>query len=413
MNEELKAALDELRKKLQEANDLKIKKAGEDHAAKLKEANDAIEALKAEISSKGEEAKKAADDLKEEMQKQFNEFQANEKIKNEKKAGTKSFYDLIGDALKEKADALKAEKEKSAGSGGEVKIRIKADEDFSMSNFAGTTYADTTTERRGLYQNPFAPIWLRTLLPNATTQSGIIYYPQYTGDGDGAAGVWDGSGDIADLTAKPGVNFDLDSVTKEVAWIAGITRVKREMLDDIAWLRSFITQQLTVGRRGLFVAENTQILDTLDTNSTPYDGSLTLLIEQIYEAAFGQMTDNYMNANLIVMNSRDLVKEVILNKATTSGLYNLPEGTLATVNGRLTIGGIPVVGLPSASVAAGEAYVVDTAQTQFVSRMNPEVRFFEQDRDNVIKNLVTVRAEERIATLVFDTNAVIKIGGTT
>lgn len=185
------------------------------------------------------------------------------------------------------------------------------------------------------------------------------------------------------------------------------------MLDDIAWLRNFIAQQLTVGRRGLFVAENEQILDALDTNSTAYDGSLTLLVEQIYEAAFGQLADKYMNPNLIIMNTRDLATEIILNKASTSGIYNLPPGTIATVDGNLFIGGVRTVGLPSTSVAPGTAYVLDTRQTQFVSRMSPDIRMFEQDRDNVVKNLVTFRAEERIATLVFDTNAVVKIEQTT
>lgn len=411
MDEELKAALEELRKKLKEANEAKIKEASEQNAVKVKELTDTIEDLKKEIAEKEAEAKKAAEEAKADLQKQFDEWQAAQKNKGPKKE-IKSFEDAVAEGLKEQEKDLK---KMAQTKGMSVTIQMKAatDEDFNMSNFANGEYAKLTTETRGLYQNPFMPIWLRTLLPNATTQGSTIYYPRYTGSGDGAAGVWDGSGDIASLSSKPGVNFDIDDVTETVKWIAGVTRVKREMLDDIAWLRSFIAQQLTVGRRGLFVAENTQIIDTLDTNSTAYDGSLTLLIEQIYEAAFGQLADNYMNADLIIMNSRDLVKEVILNKASTSGLYNLPAGTIATVNGQLSVGGIRTIGLPESTVPAGTAYVIDTRQTQFVSRMSPDIRAFEQDRDNVVKNLITFRAEERIATLVFDTNAVIKITATT
>lgn len=407
----MKKALDDLREKLKEANEAKIKEAEKNHASKVKELTDKIEALKKEIEAKEAEAKKAAEEAKADLQKQFDEWQVKQKEKTSK-AKSVSFEDALNDALKENAADLKNLSEKKAK---EVSFSMKAatDEDFNMSNFANGEYAKLTTETRGLYQNPFMPIWLRTLLPNATTQSSTIYYPRYTGSGDGAVGVWDGSGDIASLSSKPGVNFDIDDVTETVKWIAGVTRVKREMLDDIAWLRSFIAQQLTVGRRGLFVAENTQIINTLDTNSTAYDGSLTLLIEQIYEAAFGQLADNYMNADLIIMNSRDLVKEVILNKASTSGLYNLPAGTVATVNGNLSVGGIRTIGLPESTVPSGTAYVVDTRQTQFVSRMSPDIRAFEEDRDNVVKNLITFRTEERIATLVFDTNAVVKIEATT
>lgn len=411
MDEDLKKALDELREKLKEANEAKIKEAEKNHAAKVKELTDNIEALKKEIADKEAEAKKAAEDAKADLQKQFDDWQVKQKEKTPK-AKSVSFESTLNDALKEKAADLKKLSEKDIK---EVNFSMKAagDENFDFSNFSGDAYSNLTTERRGLYQNPFMPIWLRTLLPNATTTSKTIYYPRYSGDGDGAAGVWDGTGSISELASKPGVNFDIDDVTETVKWIAGVTRVKREMLDDIAWLRSFIAQQLTVGRRGLFVAENTQIINTLDTNSTAYDGSLTLLIEQIYEAAFGQLADNYMNADLIIMNSRDLVKEVILNKASSSGLYNLPAGTIATVNGQLSVGGIRTIGLPESTVPSGTAYVIDTRQTQFVSRMSPDIRAFEQDRDNVVKNLITFRAEERMATLVFDTNAVVKIEATT
>ena len=332
--------------------------------------------------------------------------------RQEAEAANKSFRDIVGEGLNAQKDALISLRDKRSD---KARIGIKAagDENFDFSNFSGNTYPNITTERRGLYQTAFAPAWLRNFLPRATTNSNSINYPRYTGNGDGAAGVWDGTGAIDELAAKPGVNFDLDEVTEQVKWIAGTTRVKREMLDDVAWLRSFISQQLLTGKRGLFVAENTQILNVLDAASVAYSGSHTLLIEQLYEAAFAQLKDNYLNPTLIVMNSHDAVNEVALNKAQTSGLYNLPAGTVATVNDRLTIGGVPVLSLPPASVPSGTAYVIDANQTQFVSRMSPEITASESDRDNFIKNLITFRAEERIATLVFDSNAVIKIGATT
>ena len=338
-----------------------------------------------------------------------------DKIVNERKEAqnaNKTFVQIVGEGLNAQKEGLIGLKNKTSD---KTRISIKAagDENFDFGNFAGDSYANITTERRPLYQQAFAPAWLRNFLPRATTNMGTINYPRYTGEGDGAAGVWDGTGAIDALTSKPGVNFDMDDVPEQVKWIAGVTRVKREMLDDIAWLRSFITQQLLTGKRGLFVAENAQILSVLDAASVAYDGSNTLLIEQIYEAALGQMKDSYLNASLIIMNSRDSVNEVVLNKAQTSGLYNLPAGTVATVNDRLTIAGIPVLSLPEAVVPSGSAYVIDTNQTQFVSRMSPEITASDSDRDNFIKNLITFRAEERIATLVFDSNAVVKIGGAT
>ena len=162
---------------------------------------------------------------------------------------------------------------------------------------------------------------------------------------------------------------------------------------------------MTTGKTGLWVAENTQIYNKLVANSTPYNGDKTVPVEIIYDAAFGQLADNYYFNPTILMNSRDVVSLIALNKATTSGEYNLPPNTVVVVNGQLTIGGAVVVGAPN--VPQGEFLVFDPAATEFISRMSPEVRFFEQDRDNVIKNLITVRAEERILAIVYDETGVV------
>lgn len=374
---------------------------------------DEIEGLKKSLQESGEKSATEKGELEKKLAKAAEDIEklGVEFAKGHFTSGGKkiSFKSAVKDAMHSKADSFKS----LAGmtSGGEVKVSMKAatDENLDMSNFADDSYANLVTEQRGLYQGPFAPLWLRTLLPNATTTKAAIRYPRYLGTGDGAAGAWDGSPAIPNLTPKPGVNFDFDDITQNLVTIAGITRFKREMADDLSWLVPFISQQLITGDRGLFVAENAQIMTALDSASTDYDGDLTLLIEQIYEAAFGQLKDYYMNPSFIIMNSRDVITEIALNKASTSGLYNLPTGTVVAVNGVLTIGGLPVVPLPTSVVPKGTAYVVDRNQTQFVSRMSPELRFFEQDRDNVELNLITARAEERVATLIFNTKAIIKI----
>lgn len=317
---------------------------------------------------------------------------------------TKSLDEVIGEGLKEiKSDlsGLKNGKTKSV-----TAMLTKADEDLDPTNFANDSYAIATTDRsRGLWESPFAPVWFRNILPQGTTSGGTIQYLRENGN-VGAAGVWDGTGAIAELDPKPGTAPLFDSVTESVIWIAGITRVKREMLDDISWLRGYLARRLTVGRTGLYVAENTQIYNALTTNSVSYNGTKTIPIEMIYDAAFGQLRDNFYNPTTILMNSRDVVNLIALNKAEGgSEEYDLPPGTVLVVNGQLTIGGVPVIGAPN--VPTGEFIVMDRNQTELIIRMNPEVRFFEEDRDNVPKNLVTVRAEERILPIVYDVNAVI------
>lgn len=321
------------------------------------------------------------------------------------KPKAKGFKAIIGAALTEaKADILAMVQK----SGGRAEVMLyKADEDLNDANFSGDSLEIATTDRsRGLYTQPYMPQWFRNLLPSGTTSKGTIQYLKENGD-VGAAGVWDGTGAIADLDAKPGTAPLFDSVTENVIWIAGITRVKREMLDDIEWLQGYLARRLTTGRTGLWVAENVQIFNKLVANSVPYDGDKTIPIEMIYDAAFGQLADNYYFNPTILMNNRDLVSLIALNKATGSGEYDLPPGTVVVINGQLTIAGARVIGAPN--VTAGTALVYDASATEFISRMSPEVRFFEEDRDNVIKNLVTVRAEERILPIVYDEKGVIEV----
>lgn len=297
----------------------------------------------------------------------------------------------------------------------DINVELK---DMDFDNFsAGALEALTTEVLPGVYSTAWSQLWLRNIFRNASTTSGNIKYIQEDNTENakpaaGAVDIWDGSKPIAELLAKADLEYNFNDEDVAVQWIAGTVRLKREMLDDIAFLRSYIPQQLVYGKRGIFVRENTLILATMNQNSIAYDGSKTLLVEKLVDAVLGQMKDHYHTANYILMNNRDEA-EIIFNKATGSGEYDLPSVVQVNpVSGQLTIAGIPVIGLPQ--FQKGTAFVVDTRESLFVSRMEPEVRFFEEDRDNVIKNLITIRGEERAAHLVFDKTSIIKVtNGTT
>lgn len=363
-------------------------------------------ALVTEIEAKGY---KTAEQIEELIKAKMADIEA--AVVDLKKAGlteikpkSKGLKGLFAEGLTASKDALKS---LQGGKGGEVKAMLtKANEDLDDDNFTAGGLDIATRESRGLYEQPFMPQWFRNILPAGSTSKGVIQYLKENGN-IGAAAVWDGTGDISILTAKPGTAPMFEGVTEEVIWIAGITRIKREMLDDIEWLQGYLARRLTTGRTGLWVAENTQIFNKLVANSTPYNGSKTIPIEMIYDAAFGQLADAYYFNPTILMNSRDVVSLIALNKAAGSGEYDLPEGTVIVINGQLTLAGARVIGAPN--VPQGEALIFDGSATEFISRMSPEVRFFEQDRDNVSKNLITVRAEERILPLVYDEAGVIHL----
>ncbi|WP_343321412.1 phage major capsid protein [Sphingobacterium multivorum] len=284
--------------------------------------------------------------------------------------------------------------------------------DMDFDNFTAGAYDKLTSQLLpGIYATPWDQLWLRNILPNISTTSKTIDYLQENPTANataGAAAIWDGEAAVAELLSKQEVDFNFEDKSAKVQWIAGITRIKREMLDDVNFLSTYIPQQLVYGKRGLFMAENAMILATLNANSTPYDngaGANAPLVEKVYDATQGQLKDNYHMPTHILMNNREALK-ILFNKATGSGEYDLPAGVVTFEGGILRIGGVPVIGLPQ--FTAGTFFAMDARQSLFASRLSPEVRFFEQDRDNVIKNLITVRAEERIATLVLDKTSIIK-----
>lgn len=372
---------------------------------------------KAEIEKKYSDLVKELEDLKtksdntekiDALQKHIDKLD----IKLQKKGGfqntvsKKTFFSQLGDTLTEGSKSLEDLKNGKISS---IKLSTKAEDedlDETSHNFVSNTLDFAVTDARGLRDSAFSPLWLRNFLPNGTTNGSVIQYLKENG-ANGAVAIWDGTGAIDDLSNKPGVSPKFDFETDNVIWIAGITRVKREMLDDVAWLRGYLSRKLLTGKFGLYVAENTQILSVLTdaNNSTNYDGDNTNFVEAVYDAAFGQLQDNYHYPTVIFVNNRDLVNLMALNKAEGSGEYDLPPNTVAMVNNQLTIGGVPVVGTPA--IDAGKFLVMDANETEFITRMNPEVRFFEQDRDNVPKNLVTVRVEERVLPIVYDSTAVI------
>lgn len=347
------------------------------------------------------------DQIKKDLNTLIADFNDGKKGGEEKKSFKGSFADGV-ETIKGELSGFS----KKGTSKLDITVELK---DMDFDNFSnGALDILTTQTLPGVYATPWSQLWLRNIFPNASTTSSTIKYLQEDAEANeenGAADIWDGSVPIAELLEKPDVAYSFTDKTAEVYWIAGIVRLKREMLDDIAFLRSYIPQQLVYGKRGIFVRENTLILATMNSNSVAYDGTKTILIEKLADAVIAQMRDNYHNANYVIMNNRDLA-DIIFQKASGSGEYDLPKVVQLSNTGQLTIAGVPVIGLPQ--FESGTAFVVDSSQSLFVSRMQPEVRFFEEDRDNVPKNLITIRGEERATHLVFDPTSIIKVtNGTT
>ena len=188
--------------------------------------------------------------------------------------------------------------------------------------------------------------------------------------------------------------------------------VEREMLDDIDWLTGYLQQKLIIG---LKTAENDFILNgTADTNpalglltsATAYDGTFTNPVDRVIDAGFGQIptaTEDFYQQTNVILNQRDVVK-IGLNKATGSGEYDLPQNSVAFAQGKLQIAGLDTV--PTTSLTADNFLTLDRNAVMFVRRMNPEIRMFE-DSTLAKQNKVMFRIEERVAQVIFNTDAIV------
>jgi HK97 family phage major capsid protein len=335
-----------------------------------------------------------------EEKKSFNQILAetiernSDKIRNYRPNGGELRFDLLPEAPKDKEGKA---------------VEVKALGDMSMAvNFPGGVgvYQDV---RGPLIQLPQERQWIADLLPQGTSQGTQIVYPK-EGPLDGGAAAW-----TDQTTNKPQMSMNLTPVTAPFVWLAGWVVVQRDMLDDIPFMTSYLQNRMLVS---LKTAENDFVLNGVGAIpgfqdvAVTYNGSFTKSVDKIIDAAYGQIpagTSEYYYGTNIILNTRDVVN-IGLNKATGSGEYDLPDGSVAFVNGGLTIGNLTVTGTTSALY--NTFYALDKRSTMFIRRIQPELRMFE-DATLAKKNQIMFRVEERAALILFNNSAIVKgvLGG--
>ena len=305
--------------------------------------------------------------------------------------------------IRDNADVLKKYRSGTLG------LTVKA---ISQTSFGATDYASLTTERLPLYRSPYAPVYLRNVFPNISTSSAnLAIWKQNTVTGKAA--IWErGKGDGGVDTDKPEVTPTWKKEVVSVDWIAGITHIPKEILEDVDFMATEIPYALIYGASGILAAENKMILDyiakkavdfTLPDDVDAFEDSL----ESILAAAYGQLGDNYMAPTHILINNWDYLKFLAFNKASGSGQYNYPNLTLTFANNQMFINNLQAV--PATGVAPATAYVVSADHSRFVSRQGLQMDMSESHSDNFTKNMVTYRAEVRSGFFTYNNNSFVKV----
>jgi HK97 family phage major capsid protein len=199
--------------------------------------------------------------------------------------------------------------------------------------------------------------------------------------------------------AKPNVDYTISMTDYKAEYIAGYVRISKQMLQDLPFLQSWLPQLLI---RDFYIAENTQFYGDLTavatgsgtTSATVYAEKLIDWMANLGSAGFVPNGDITTYANW-----------ASLLKTTAGGFYSLPGGVTIGADGAVRIVGVPIY--PTSWIATGKTIVGDWNYATIAIADPLKVEFYEQDQDNVIKNLITVRVEAREVLVIENTDAFI------
>lgn len=368
-----------------------------------------VSSVLSDIAEKGyaskEDVEKAVKEKSEELEKAMLELKK-QGLDNRKPIGFKS---ALAKSLKDNYEAINSVQKIKGNQVIELKD-ITYDGNFPGFEDWRTEYRnDTIMIDRDMFH-------MRDIIPIGATSKDTIKYPKEGAKTGTGPAPWGRGETIAETEAKPAFEPNFTVYSTPVEWIAGTMRLPVEMLEDLPFLTSYLQN---FARIELLESEDDQILngngtspqlDGIIPNAAAYDGGKTVLIEQIVDANIRQLGTVNTAGTDVLLNPAEIV-EIILNTASGSGEYDNPSGVVGFVNGQLQIAGLNV--RKTNKITAGEFLLGNFNHAQIFQRLAPQLRFFEQDQDNVEKNLITVRIEERLALAILKDTSFIHYAPTT
>ncbi|KAB2902131.1 MAG: phage major capsid protein [Burkholderiaceae bacterium] len=256
----------------------------------------------------------------------------------------------------------------------------------------------------GVQTLPQRRMTVRNLITPGRTESPVIQYLQETGFVNNAATV-------AENVKKPESSITYDLKNANVVTIAHFIKATKQILDDFAQLQSQIDGRL---RYGLELAEEGQLLNGsgvgnnllgIRTGATAYLAPIVVAgatrIDILRLALLQAELAEYPSTG-IVLHPSDWAAIELLKDSTGAYIFANPQ-SLAQPG----LWGRPVVPTPA---QAQDEFLVGAFQlgAQVFDREEANVVIATQNEDDFVKNMITIRGEERLAMALYRPEAFVK-----
>jgi len=388
--------MEEVIKKL----DAMAAKSDENKQAIEKAVKDQVDGVKSDLSTAKDELKAEIKVAKDEADKAVQ--MATDLLKKNGKIGAgsgegPSFKDALGEAFEAKKASIQNYKESRQP----INLELKVVGNMGSGNLTTTGTQTWAGEQRvgGIGRKPYENFHVRNIVNVQAIASDAMYVIRdAAGEGGPTA--------VAAAAAKPQSDRDYVKLIQPVTKIAHYFKIPEEMLADLPWLQNEIS---TIGVEELMSKEDDLLLNqvgaaglfaglTTATNSTAYasPASLALGIDlannyDVLVSSWTQLKGLNTTANYVLCNHADYAKMILTKASTTNGEYVFGAPNVAIPN----VFGIPLI--PTNRIASDKFLIGDFSKVTIGQRAGVSVRFYDQNEDDAIKNMVTIVIEERLS----------------
>lgn len=210
---------------------------------------------------------------------------------------------------------------------------------------------------------------------------------------------------VAAAAAKPKSDIDWLKTMIPITKIAHHYKVDEETLADVTWMQDEITG---VGVEELMVLEDTMILtnsaggEFLGLNQTfnstafaaptslvdIYTGAIKANNYDVLVAAWTQLRILKSNTTLVLLHPADYARMILTKDTTGQYPFGAPNQNIPNLFGA------PIIA--HTAVTSDKFFLGDFSKVKLGVRSGLSVRFYDQNEDDAIKNMVTIVIEERI-----------------